>query len=53
MGFAVAKGTNDPPEVRNKTIHFIALIVSMAYLCCKNELTNTTTTSQYTLVSVH
>ncbi|KAF5013032.1 hypothetical protein FDECE_926 [Fusarium decemcellulare] len=32
MGFAAAKGTNDPPEVRNWTIHRIALIASMAAL---------------------
>ena len=30
MGFAYAKGTNDPPEVRNWTIHWVALIASMA-----------------------
>ncbi|CAH0027639.1 unnamed protein product [Clonostachys rhizophaga] len=32
MGFATAKGTNDPPEVRNWTIHLIALVASMAAL---------------------
>lgn len=32
MGFAAAKGTNDPPEVRNWTIHIIALVASMAAL---------------------
>ncbi|KAK1702508.1 general substrate transporter [Colletotrichum lupini] len=32
MGFASAKGTNDPPEVRNWRIHFIALVASMAAL---------------------
>ncbi|KAF6813906.1 quinate permease [Colletotrichum sojae] len=32
MGFATATGTNDPPEVRNWTIHYIALVASMAAL---------------------
>ncbi|KAI1501411.1 quinate permease [Biscogniauxia marginata] len=30
MGFSYAKGTNDPPEVRNWTIHLVALVASMA-----------------------
>ncbi|KAI8205403.1 hypothetical protein K4K53_004114 [Colletotrichum sp. SAR 10_77] len=32
MGFAAAEGTTDPPEVRNWTIHYIALVASMAAL---------------------
>ncbi|KAL0930050.1 quinate permease [Colletotrichum truncatum] len=32
MGFAAATGTTDPSEVRNWTIHYIALVVSMAAL---------------------
>lgn len=33
MGFSThAAGTNDPPEVRNWTIHSIALIASMSAL---------------------
>lgn len=34
MGIAVAK-SNDPPEVRNWTIHWIAIVLSMAALGCK------------------
>ncbi|KAF4915969.1 putative quinate permease [Colletotrichum viniferum] len=32
MGFAAAEGTTDPPGVRNWTIHYIALVASMAAL---------------------
>lgn len=34
MGIGVAK-SNDPPEVRNWTIHWIAIVLSMAALGCE------------------
>lgn len=33
-----ASGTNDPPEVRNWTIHWVALVASMAALACMQRL---------------
>lgn len=39
MGWSThATGTNDPPEVRNWTIHSIALVASMSALASQSPL---------------